>query len=398
MSNFSSTVVKVTDVLNHPNADRLSIIKIGDFNCISAKLDDGSHRYNIGDLVVYIQESSLLPQWMLKKMGFWNDEKQRGTLSGSSYNRVKACQLRGILSRGVLYPSLIINNDHYIEVYNDARIGLNNLHKVHEDQDVSEILGIDKYIPPIPTHMSGEVCSIDGQSFHYDIENYEKNPTVFSSDDTIVATSKRHGTFCALGFLTKYFNKELYDCNKFASSKGFFGKGLAFKHNGNNVGNLYHKTLFSKNNRGINITSVLEDLSFAYNKQSVYIIGEIFGNGVQDLKYNLQQPVFEVFDIYVGSPPMGRFLNDDELQTVCDTILHLNRVPVLYRGNFDLGILQKLRDDNDMMNGNYIDQIREGLVIKTTIESRNDIIGRKQLKMISPNYLLRKNKDATEFN
>lgn len=70
MANFECKVVKIEKKANHPNADRLTIYNIGGYNCISNKLPDGSDRYNVGDLVVYIPENALLPEWLLKKMDF----------------------------------------------------------------------------------------------------------------------------------------------------------------------------------------------------------------------------------------------------------------------------------------------------------------------------------------
>lgn len=58
MANFECKVVKIEKKANHPNADRLTIYNIGGYNCISNKLPDGSDRYNIGDLVVYIPENA----------------------------------------------------------------------------------------------------------------------------------------------------------------------------------------------------------------------------------------------------------------------------------------------------------------------------------------------------
>ena len=104
MSTFEVKIVRIDSVEHHPDADRLSIIKIGGYNCISAKLEDGSHRYKAGDLAVYIPEAAVLPEWLLKKMGFWKEEENKGTLSGSKGNRVKCVKLRNQISQGILYP------------------------------------------------------------------------------------------------------------------------------------------------------------------------------------------------------------------------------------------------------------------------------------------------------
>ncbi len=105
MSNFAVRVRRIEEpVIDHPNADRLSIIKVGDFLCISGKLEDGSHRYAQGDYVAYIPEAAILPEWLLKRLDFWNEETGKGTLNGPDGNRVKTIKLRGIVSTGILYP------------------------------------------------------------------------------------------------------------------------------------------------------------------------------------------------------------------------------------------------------------------------------------------------------
>jgi hypothetical protein len=71
MANFECKVVKIEKKANHPNADRLTIYNIGGYNCISNKLPDGSDRYNVGDLVVYIPENALLPEWIIIFIGIF---------------------------------------------------------------------------------------------------------------------------------------------------------------------------------------------------------------------------------------------------------------------------------------------------------------------------------------
>ena len=98
MANFECKVYKIDSVKEHPNADRLNLVHIKGFTCIANKLEDGSPRYKAGDLVVYIPENALLPQWMMVNLGLWDEEKLKGKLAGSDGNRCKAIRLRGIYS------------------------------------------------------------------------------------------------------------------------------------------------------------------------------------------------------------------------------------------------------------------------------------------------------------
>jgi hypothetical protein len=79
MSTFSCPVARVATVDNHPNADRLSILTLEGmgFTCISGKLADGSPRYAVGDLLVYIPSDSVLPSYSLSTMDIEVDTGER---------------------------------------------------------------------------------------------------------------------------------------------------------------------------------------------------------------------------------------------------------------------------------------------------------------------------------
>ncbi len=391
MSTFEVLVQKIDDVQEHPNADRLSIVKIKGYTCIANKFDDGSPRYKTGDLVVYIPEAAVLPEWLLKKMGFWKDDK--GTLAGSSGNRVKAMKLRGIFSLGVLYPldlkpiiAIGVTDGHPLHQLYECEIKneTNTSITVHENQNVAEYLGIVKYEVPVPAHLSGEVCNLFGYTVKYDIENIQKYPDVFTTEDDVYVTEKLHGTMACIAYNKELDNPELLEGKYFAYSKGLGGNnGLVFKNNEKNQHVVYQKALLEN----IDALKKLVDL---YN-DSVYVFGEIFGKGIQDLSYGLDKPTFRVFDVYVGNPSQGRWLNYQDMVNVNNIIA---TVPTLYTGKFDKEVIEKLRDEKSVLSPN---QIKEGVVIRRLIEKSNYTIGRSILKDVSPNYLLRKG-DVTEYN
>ena len=165
MANFECKVVKIDAKENHPNADRLTLYKIGGYTCISNKLEDGSDRYNVGDLVVYIPENAVLPEWLLKRMNFWDFEKNCGTLAGKDGNRVKPLKLRGIFSCGLIYPGETIKE--YDEGFSEDVVVAHGYNKddkfifaegdsytryvpLVEGCDMKDFLNITKYEPPIP--------------------------------------------------------------------------------------------------------------------------------------------------------------------------------------------------------------------------------------------------------
>lgn len=68
-----------------------------------------------------------------------------------------------------------------------------SLVEVHLGQDVSNLLGITKWSPPIPTSMAGEVASLFGKTLKFDVENHQRYPHIFQEGEPVVATEKLHG-------------------------------------------------------------------------------------------------------------------------------------------------------------------------------------------------------------
>jgi len=387
MSTFEVNITRVRNVFDHPNADRLSIVKIGDYSTISAKLEDGSNRYAIDDFVVYVPEGAVVPDYLLKKYNFWNDEKNIGMLSGSKGNRVKAIKLRGVLSQGLMFP--VYNDGQMYRISGETRdltiaLSTSNI----EGMNVAELLGITKYEPPIPVAMAGQVCNIYGKTLGYDIENLKKHIDVLSPGTPVVVTEKLHGTCCQIGYIPGLNHNDLPG-DWYVGSKGLSAQGLVFKNNEANAGNLYLKTVTKL---GIN-KKVIDTATNFYPENNVYVLGEIYGVGVQDLTYGQSEPTFAAFDVYIRKDGNGRYLNVDEKKHFLKEA-DIPMVNILFEGPYDRQIVAELRDGKTTIEGGT--NIREGVVVTPLIEMRDDKIGRVILKDVSDDYLTRKN--ATEFN
>ena len=98
--------------------------------------------------------------------------------------------------------------------------------------------------------------------------------------------------------------------------------------------------------------------------------------------------------MYVGYRGQGNFVDDEALDKICD-LFGVPRVPVVYRGPFSKEIMLQYTNycKSELDQG----QMREGIVIKPVIERRDASLGRVVLKSINEEYLLRKNKNATEY-
>lgn len=383
MSTFEVKVVKIDAIEPIEGADAIELAKIADYRSVVRKGD-----FKAGDLAVYIPEASIVPAWLLQRMGL------EGKLAGSEKNRVKAMKLRGCLSQGLLYQIVKCNvSYHHIHTSNDDAI------KVTLGQDVAEILGITKYEPVIPASMAGEVCNIGSENtVKYDIENLKKYPDIFVEGEEVVVTEKLHGTFCMIGYIPGLNHPELFENGEvFTASKGLGAQGLVFKNNENNKHNVYVSNLTNLlDGVGSNIITAVKRAFDSVEKQHkpFYIMGEIFGGGVQDLTYGINFKNFRVFDIYVGKPGEGKYLDYANMVETCEAVLDLGMVPVLYKGPYSRAKMDELCAGNTVEGKGT--HIREGIVIKPVTERKDDTIGRVFLKHINPDYLLRKG-NATEF-
>lgn len=391
MSSFEVLIRPVDEVVHHPNADRLSLVRILGYEAIAAKNEDGSHRFEVGEPICYIPEAAVVPEDVLKEKGYWNAEKDVGMLAGKLGNRVKAIRLRGILSQGLVVKLHYCDKDeaHYLTRNGSAL-------EVKEGQDVAEFLGLTKYEPPVPMGMSGEVCAAYAWAFDYDIEN-DKNFPGFLDSDEVEATEKLHGTNFRIAYRDDAQHEELFEDGKVGIASKSLGKqGLMFKDNEvNRTKNLYVRTALE-----LDLPRKVRELGEQMSA-SIDLFGEIYGAGVQDLHYGTTKPEFKAFDVTVN----GQFADADTKAKLFEA-LGVPRVPVLYRGPFDREALEKLRDGttlvNRKMDANAGACIREGIVVTATGDQtkRDTADGRHRLrpilKMVSPDYLTRKG-EATEF-
>ena len=240
------------------------------------------------------------------------------------------------------------------------------------------------------------------RTLKYDIENLRKLPDLLLDGEQVVMTEKLHGTFAMFAVMSEAmklsptaFDSEGYSDMEeeylVVASKGVAAKGLAFKILAEaNKTNIYVRTA-----RSLDLVPAVHEV-FGL-KDSVFVLGEIFGPGVQDLDYGLNTSEFRIFDIYVGNPGEGRFLGDSELSAACEN-LGIPRVPVLYRGPFSKEVLDTYTNGKETIsNGRHP---REGVVVRPVSErvAGADLpcYDRLQLKSVSEGYLLRKG-TQTEF-
>lgn len=351
MSTFSVPVIRIKDIEPIPNADAIELAVVGDYRSVIRK-----GQFKAGDAAVYLPEASVLPDGLIEELGLV------GKLAGKNKNRVKAIRLRGCLSQGILYDRIPV----------DAK----------EGDDVSSLLGVTKYEPPIPVHMAGDVANLFGHPLKYDIENFKRFPDILVEGEDVEMTEKTHGTFVGISVIPGLDHPEMIGGDGLVYSKGLGSQGLTFKDNDVNANNLYVKTA---KRLGLH-----DNIRKTFPGKTVHVLGEIYGKGVQDLTYGRNDIAFSAFDICVDGSFLGRDAFDAAVKD-----LGIDRMPVLYRGPFSRAVMYDHTDGKTVIgNGSHI---REGVVVVPVNEQTDTRIGRVILKSVSGDYLTRKG-EVTEFN
>jgi len=211
----------------------------------------------------------------------------------------------------------------------------------------------------------------------------------------VVITEKLHGTLMSVSVVpTSLANEKFYKSRVVLTSKGMGARGFILDHDDET--NIYAQ---AAKKHGL-LDSALEVLGPIAEDTglSVFIFGEVFGRtmsgaGIQDLTYTDEQVAYRPFDVCIGNRGTQQFLNFKDFGEICDR-MNLVHVPVMYMGPYSKEIVLELTDGKTVLGGRHI---REGVVVKSAVESKNPDYGRKIAKSVSAAYLLRKSDNATEY-
>ena len=394
MSEFKCEAVRLK-IVPHPNADAIEIAMVGDYQSI-VKLG----QFKDGDLAVYIPEQSILSQWLMQEMGFWDAVGQRGMLHGGARNRVKAIKLRGVVSQGLILggrQTEFPDGNHGIGIKD--RLGGELYLSIGDDY--AEHLGIIKFEPELPSHMMGRALGVDLDVTHnYDFDNLKKTPDLFEEGEIVGITEKIHGTLLQVSVVpASKTDERFYQGRVVMTSKGLGGKGIILDHN--DEANLYAQTV-TKHGLMDKMLAHFGDFADIQNKP-VIIFGEVFGRtlsgaGVQDLTYTNEALDYRAFDIAVGSRASAVFMDTDDFNHAC-RVMDIPQVPMLYMGPYSKEIVLEHTDGKTTLGSDSSkahNHIREGVVVKSFYEEVGGF-RRKVAKSVSNDYLLRKG-DVSEFS
>lgn len=365
MSDFKVPYTKILDIQPHSNADRLALATVYGFQVIVQK-----DRYKIGDPVVYIPVDSILPK------NIENTLFPEGSKIVLHKSRVRQVRIRKLASQGMLVDPKDLSN--FI-----------NFDYVNLEDDLSAILGISKYDPPVvgPSVTLGGPKNrnkkTDNPNFHkYNgLNNVKWFPDFFKDGESVCIQEKCHGTNARaaimpyvantlwkkikrfLGLVSEYEN--CYGSNNVEISstsgyKGFYGQDI--------YGLVFAKLdVFNKIKPG----------------EAIY--GEIIGPGIQKgYDYGLNEHRFVLFDVKVlQADGKQKWLSPKEVRDFAAD-RGLDIVPVLYEGPYNKEFTYTLTRGKSQYDPNT--KVREGIVIKS--QDNYDEDGNKRaLKWINEEYL-----------
>jgi RNA ligase (TIGR02306 family) len=384
VSSFQVPVIAIDAIEGHPNADAIEVALIHRFRSVVRK----AAAYKPGDLVVYMPQSSVVPDYLLKRLGLWDDAKGVGRLGGPNFNRVSASKFRGLLSQGICLgvtpdiddPSLVWVEGEKGRIA--ARLG----------DDVSEFLGIAKWVPIIPDELLGEVFAPGRElTVDFDIEDVKAFPDALIEGEEVEYTEKMHGVFTAVTLLPADdigssgaagfgFGHEQ---NMLVYSKGLGAQGLSFKNCEANATSVYVRATEVLRERLAGLASSI--------REPLTIMGETFGPGVQDLHYG-KELGFRMFGACSGYRGGLEHFGPERRAELAST-LGVEQVHCFYRGPFSW---ETLAEHTDGKTATGADHIREGVVVTPVVQREHIRLGRVIAKSVSEKYLLRKG--GTEYS
>lgn len=337
-----ASIKQITDIRPIEGADKIELASVGGWNVVVAK--DVGHK--IGDMVVYCEIDSYLPIKeefeFLRKSSY----KKMGDQEGF---RLKTIKLRGQVSQGLILPISVLNQGEEMVVGtsqqswgSQLQLGpYDNALVFEEGTDVTDLLGIVKYEPPIPAELAGKV---KGQFPSFLRKTDEERVQNLSKEYVEWGIQSKH----------QFYVTEKLD----GSSATFYMKDGEFGVCSRNLELLETEgNTFWKVAREIDLENKLRKYG-----QNISLQGELIGEGIQGNPYKIKgQKVmfFNVFDIDKQERmSLGAFLK------VMDD-LFLEFVPILdikFELPETVDEMLKFAEGDSKLNSNTE---REGLVIRS---------------------------------
>lgn len=306
-------IERVAKVSPIPDADSIEVATVQSWNVVIKKGE-----FKEGDLCVYCEIDSFLPVReefeFLRKSSYKKMEDKEGF-------RLRTLKLRGQVSQGLLLPLSIIDNGQQYPV----------------GYEVTDLLGITKYEPPIPAGTEGTIKggfpSFISKTDEERIQNLADEYSSYKNTE-FYATEKLDGTSIT--------------CYVYEGSFGVCQRNYELEE----ANNMYWETVAR-----LGIKEKLMQLN-----KNIALQGELIGPSIQGNPYQLKErtiKVFSVFDI-----DNGRYYEFEEF-TALTKELSIDTVPLIETSMKlpeTIDMLLQFADGKSALN---LQTNREGLVLRS---------------------------------
>ena len=362
-----ATIRKIKELRPIPNADRIETAIIDGWECIVNKADG----FNVGDLVVYIEIDSVLP------------DKPEFEFMRKYKFRVKTIKLRGQVSQGLVLPISIL--DKYPDIPDFIEGG-----------DVTKWLGIKKYDPEAAQE------KVWWQKFA--VQNKVVFPWWLKPFKRIKFIRNwwinKHKTVDDFPNFIKKTDEEriqnmpiLFDALKFKQTpltitEKMDGTSATFFLNDGKFGVCSRNKWLLKDDGSpywrvaskYNIQHILELIAEKNKAKLVVLQGEIIGRDIQKNKYHLSEYMFMPFNLIINGNRLSWYDMNDRL-----AYTSLSCVPLL-ESNFVIKDDWEIQDLVEYAKG--ISKYRNGKEQREGIVCRNES-QHVSFKVINPDFLLK---------
>ena len=134
MSRKMASIRRIDSIRPIPGADAIEVATVGGWDVVVKRGE-----FAVGDLAVYIEIDSWVGHDLAPFLSKGNEPREYNGVRGE---RLRTVRLRGQVSQGLLLSRYIV---------------LDRVGEIHEGQDITELLGIQKWEAPIPASLAGDV-------------------------------------------------------------------------------------------------------------------------------------------------------------------------------------------------------------------------------------------------
>lgn len=331
-----ASIQEILDLQPIPGADTIEVATVLGWNVCVKKGE-----FQVGDRCIYVEVDSVLPE-----------SNPAFAFLATRKFRINTIRLRGQISQGICFPLSILEAA-------TSQFSSNGL-----GTDVTELLGVHKYEPPLPAQLAGEARG--------------KRPWFVPKTDEMRIQA-------VPGVLDRWKHQPMY---------------LSEKIDGSSMSVYRHEGEFGVCSRNLDLLETSDNtlwkvareldletrLAALFPDENIVLQGEIAGEKIQGNKLKLKGHHFFLFSVWL--PNQAQFAGFEQLHGIAEK-LGLKTVPILdtaFQLDHSVDQLVTLATRKSVFNAQVW---AEGIVFRPLIEHTDPELGRLSFKVINPEFLLK---------